>query len=412
MAPWPTLRFHDADILIPGAGATGLLAAIAFARAGRRVMLVGPPPPPLHGRTVALFEGSLRALERLGVGAPPANISERIARFRIVDDTSSLFAPPPAIFEAAEIGLDAFGRNIANNDLVAEWTTIAARTPGITRITAMVRTYDFGKDAVHATLDDGTVVRTKLVVAADGHRSVARTAAGISTRETEYPQVALTALLRHRRTHGNFSTEFHTRSGPFTFVPLPSLPNAPHRSSLVWLMSPADGERRRGLARAELADEIAERAKHWFGAVEIESDMAIFPMRTLRASALTASRLLLVGEAAHAFPPLAAQGLNLGIRDVADAAETFGNVALESESAVSTALQRFETSRRSDIDLRTRAVDLLNRSLLVSMLPVDALRGVALGAVSALPPLRRAVLAEGIMPAMAPASARRARVAV
>ncbi len=399
----------NADILVPGAGATGLLAAIAFARAGRSVLLVGPPPPPLHGRTVALFEGSLRALEALGVGPPPANLSAAIEKFRIIDDTGSLFAPPPAIFEAADIGLDAFGRNIANDDLVREWSRIAFETPGIIRIDAMVETYDFGADAVRATLDDGRVVTTKLAIAADGHKSAARHAADIATRESAYPQVALTALLRHRRSHANFSTEFHTRSGPFTFVPLPPLPDAPHRSSLVWLMSETDGERRRAMSLAALGEEIATHAKHAFGSVAIEGRIAMFPMRTLRANMLTARRLLLVGEAAHAFPPLAAQGLNLGIRDVADSVETFAHVALDDASAVESALQRYATSRRSDIDLRTRAVDLLNRSLLVSVLPVDILRGVALGAVTALPPLRRAVLAEGIMPAMAPASARRPR---
>lgn len=399
-----------ADILVAGAGATGLMAAIAFARAGRKVVLVGKQPPPLHGRTVALFEGSLLALDALGLADALAGRSAAIRSFRIVDDTGSVFAPPPAIFEAADIGLDAFGQNISNDDLVHALAAIADGTANLTRRDAMVAAYDFATDHVRATLDDGATIDARLVVAADGHASPARKAAGIETREWAYPQVALTALLRHRRTNGAFSTEFHTRSGPFTFVPMPPLPDAPHRSSLVWLMTPEEGERRRGLSSAALAREIEDRSKHWFGSVEIEGKIAVFPMRTLQAVRLVGTRLLLVGEAAHAFPPLAAQGLNLGIRDVADAVGTFADLPLGDDATVENALRGFEESRRTDIDLRTRGVDLLNRSLLTPFLPADMLRGAALAAVTTLAPLRRAILSEGIMPALAPIVARRRAV--
>ena len=395
------------DVLVAGAGATGLLAAIAFARAGRTVTLVGRVPPPLNGRTVALFEGSLRALDTLGLSEALTRRSAAIRSFRIVDDTGSVFAPPPAIFEAADIGLDAFGQNIANDDLVQALALIAGQTANLDRREALVTSYEFASDHVHVTLDDGSTLVAHLVIAADGYKSAARTVAGIETREWSYPQVALTALLRHRRTNGAFSTEFHTRSGPFTFVPLPSLPDAPHRSSLVWLMTPREGERRRLLDPAALAREIEDHSHHWFGPVAIEGKIAVFPMRTLRAARLVGPRLLLVGEAAHAFPPLAAQGLNLGIRDVADVVGAFAGLSLGDRGAVSDALQGFEVSRRADIDLRTRSVDLLNRSLLLPLLPTDLLRGAALAAVTAVAPLRRAVLAEGIMPALAPALPRK-----
>lgn len=395
------------DILVVGAGATGLMAAIAFARAGRHVTLVGKKPPPLHGRTVALFEGSLRALDALGLADALSGHSAAIRSFRIVDDTGSMFAPPPAIFESADIGLDAFGQNIANDDLVHALAAIAEDTASLARRDAMVAAYDFASDHVRATLDDGTTIDARLVIAADGHASPARKAAGIETRQWDYPQVALTALLRHRRTNGAFSTEFHTRSGPFTFVPMPPLPDAPHRSSLVWLMTPDEGERRRALSSDALAREIEDQSKHWFGPIAIEGKIAVFPMRTLHAKHLIATRLLLVGEAAHAFPPLAAQGLNLGIRDVADAVATFANLPLDDDAGVAGALHGFEESRRTDIDLRTHGVDLLNRSLLTPFLPADMLRGAALAAVTTVAPLRRAILSEGIMPALAPIATRR-----
>ena len=396
------------DILVAGAGATGLLAAIAFSRAGRKVALVGKPPLPLHGRTVALFEGSLRALEALGLADTLTGHAEPIRGFRIVDDTGSVFAPPPAVFRASDIGLDAFGRNIANDDLVETLSRLADAEPSITRYAAFAEAYTASVDHVAATLDDGRLLRARLVVAADGHKSAARAAAGIEIHETSYPQVALTAILRHRRTHDNFSTEFHTRQGPFTFVPMPARPDAPYRSSLVWLMTPQEGDRRRALDSPALAREIADRSRHWFGPIAIEGQIAVFPMRTLRAMRLTAPRLLLVGEAAHAFPPLAAQGLNLGIRDTVDAASAIAGLTLGDGEAVAAALARFETSRRADIDMRTRAVDVLNRSLLLPVLPVDFLRGAALAGVTAIAPLRRAILSEGIMPALSPPNCRRA----
>lgn len=388
------------DILVAGAGATGQLAAIAFGRAGRRVCLVGRKPPPLHGRTVALFEGSLRALDALGLRGLVEGRSAAIERFRIIDDTGSPFAPPPALFDPAEIGLAAFGRNIGNDALVAALDEVLEGVPAVTRVDAMVRSYAPSPGRIEAALDDGRVLTAGIVVGADGHKSPARDAAGIGVREWSYPQVALTALLRQRRPHHGFSTEFHTRGGPFTFVPLPPQEGAPHRSSLVWLMPPKEGERRRGLDREDLGREIADRAHHRFGEIAIEGEIAMFPMRTLRAARVSGPRTLLVGEAAHAFPPLAAQGLNLGIRDVADAAAALDGVPLGDAEAVSAGLQRYEAARRADIDLRTQAVDLLNRSLLIPLLPMDALRGAALGLASALPPLRQALLSEGIMPAL------------
>jgi 2-octaprenyl-6-methoxyphenol hydroxylase len=393
-------------ILVAGAGATGLIAALALARRGRAVTLVGKTPPPLHGRTVALFEGSLRALDALGLGGIVDAESAAIDSFRIVDDTGSIFAPPPAIMHAHEIGLKSFGRNIGNDDLVRDLAACVAREPNITRIDGFIANYAFRDDGVRVELDDGRSLETSVVIAADGHKSMARAAAEIGTREWAYPQLAMTALLRHRRPHHAFSTEFHTRGGPFTFVPLAPKPDAPHRSSLVWLMSTAEGERRKALDRAALTREIEDLSRHWFGAIAIEGEIAVFPMRTLQAMRVTAPRLLLVGEAAHAFPPLAAQGLNLGIRDVADAVAALDGFKGGYDD-LERALARYEDSRRADIDVRTRMVDLLNRSLLIPFLPVDILRGAALGLVSLAPPLRRAILAEGIMPTLASRPLRR-----
>ncbi len=392
----------ETDILAVGAGAAGLIAAIALARTGHRVALVGRKPPPLPGRTVALFEGSLQLLEQFDLRAmlDPATspISAPVRAMRIIDDTGSPFRAATGYFEAEEIGLDAFGLNVPNDDIVQALARVAENIDNLETLEAFVADYAFGDDGVVATLDDGRRVRCRLIVAGDGRNSLARRTAGIEATEWSYPQTAITLILRHRRAHHDTTTEYHTRSGPFTFVPMPPLPDAPYRSSLVWLVGPGEAKRLLALPREKLGERIADQAHHRFGACEIEGDIGAFPMGGMRTKAVSAPRLMLVGEACHVFPPLAAQGLNLGIRDSVDAARALEGVDISDARALSQAIQSFEDSRRADIDLRTQAVDLLNRSLISGLPPVDFLRGFGMSAVSAIGPLRRAVLREGVSP--------------
>ena len=392
---------HKFDILVAGAGASGLIAAIALARTGHSVGLVGKTPGSLPGRTVALFEGSLRHLDDLGLREKVADIAAVVKGIRIIDDTSSLFRPPPALFTAEEIGLDAFGLNVPNDDIVAMLSKVVDGMREITRIEAFVSSYDFRDDGVTAFLEDGREIECAVVVAGDGRNSPARKAADIEIKEWSYPQTAITGYLRHRRPHDGITTEFHTRFGPFTFVPMPPAADGRKRSSLVWLMPPAEAKRRLALSPRELAAEIEDQSHYRYGAIEIEGKLGAFPMAGMRTLKVSGPRLMLVGEACHVFPPLGAQGLNLGIRDSSDAALALDGVDLTDAKAIETAVAAYETSRRADIDIRTRGVDILNRTLLADFLPVDFLRGVGLAAVTAIGPLRRAILREGIEPTLA-----------
>ncbi|MFV0279754.1 MAG: FAD-dependent monooxygenase [Rhodoblastus sp.] len=389
------------DILVAGAGASGLIAAIALARSGARIALVGKTPGPLPGRTVALFEGSLRLLDDLDLRAPLEKISAPVRGIRIIDDTSSIFRPPPALFTSDEIGLDAFGLNIPNDDIVAMLSQTVDGIANISREEAFVVSYDFREDGVTAELDDGRRIECALVVAGDGRNSPARKEAAIQIREWSYPQTAITGILRCRRPHDDITTEFHTRHGPFTFVPMPPTADAPRRLSLVWLMPPAQAKRRMALDAKKLAAEIEEQSHYRYGAISIEGALGAFPMAGMRTGKVTAPRLMLVGEACHVFPPLGAQGLNLGIRDSSDAALALDGVDLGNPGAIAKALADYEQSRRADIDIRTRGVDVLNRALLADFLPMDLARGLGFAAVTAIGPLRRAILREGVEPTLA-----------
>ncbi|TDX64296.1 2-octaprenyl-6-methoxyphenol hydroxylase [Methylosinus sp. sav-2] len=391
----------DTQILVAGAGSTGIAAALAFANAGWRVTLAGRFPPPLPGRTIALFEASVRFLDSIGVLEKVRAAACPIETIQMVDDTDQLLPVPDLVMRSEEIDLPAFGLNVSNDELTAILLEHARATQGFEIIESDIADYEFEDDGAAAILADGRRIEADFIVAADGRGSKARAAAGIDTKEWTYPQVALTALLRHELPHDNVSTEFHTRSGPFTLVPLPPREGAEHRSSLVWLMSPRDAKRRLAKPRDELQYEMEDYSREKLGSITIESGIGEFRMGGLQVSRLTAPRLALVGETCHVFPPIGAQGLNLSLRDVADLEDCLASVDLRNPKELARALMRYEVHRRADIGFRTHGVDLLNRSLIVPYLPIDLLRGAGFIAMTALGPLRRAVMREGVAPHLA-----------
>ena len=383
------------DVAIVGAGAVGLAAALVLAADGFRVALVGPAGARPDGRTVALLDGSVRLLQAAGVWEGLQARAAPLEVLRIVDDTGSLFRPPPASFRAGEIGLGAFGWNIESAALVSGLGE-AALAAGIAWRQVGAERFDSGAAHVRLTLSDGTALDAALLVAADGRRSRLREAAGIATRERRYPQSALTTLLLHDRPHDGASTEFHTREGPFTLVPLPG-----HRSSLVWVTAPERGERLMALDDAGLARAIEEQSRSMLGRVGIDGPRGLVPIGHLTVERYSAPRLALTGEAAHALPPIGAQGLNLGMRDVAALRDRLVDARKAKEDLGGQAvLASYERGRRRDVPVRAAAVDLLNRSLLADLLPADLARGLGLAALASIGPLRRLVMRQGLSPAL------------
>ncbi len=392
-------RADIADVIVSGAGAAGLAAAVALAKNGFVVVCAGPIDTTPTGRTVALFEGSLRFLRQLGVWSRFADGAQPIKAIRMIDDTGPFLPVPDLTLEAAEIDLDALGSNVEIDRLVLGLAEEAATLPNLTLTGTLLKTIAFEEDCVRVVGEDGRAFAGRLIVAADGRRSPARRAAGIAARTWRYSQVALTTIVSHRRPHESFSTEFHTRTGPCTLVPLKGTQDTPHRSSLVWLMAPREGDRRRALTDEALALELQHQTRSILGRMTLEPARGFFPMEGLRVKRLTGPRIALIGEAAHAFPPLAAQGLNLTLRDVAQLVATLsGARTQDGDIGALAVLARFEAARRRDVALRTSGVDVLNRSIMTQSLPVDAIRGAGAIAVRFIGPLRRALLREGIVP--------------
>jgi len=387
------LRHETFDIAVVGAGAVGLSAALAFARDGYRTALVGALDVRRDGRTVALLNGSIRFLDALGAWPALRNEAAPLETMRIVDDTGSLFRPPPVSFSAGEIGLDAFGWNIENAALVEGLAEKARGQENLTLVPEQAAAFDPGSTAAVVSLKSGSDVRAGLVVAADGRHSMLRQSAGIEVRTWSYSQSAATAILAHDRDHRDSSTEFHTRHGPFTLVPLPG-----RRSSLVWVTSTEEAQRLAALDDEELGRRIEGQAQSLLGAMRLDGPRGLVPMSGLSVSRFWAPRLALVGEAAHVFPPIGAQGLNLGFRDVAALRDAVVDAGEGRTAGDEDTLRRYQRGRDLDVRLRTAAVDSLNRTLLTGLIPADFVRGAGLLALSNIGPLRRAVMREGVLP--------------
>jgi len=379
------------DIIVAGTGPAGLIAALLLAHDGHRVALAGPLPNRADRRTTALMSPSLGVLERVGVLENVARGAAELRSMRIVDATGRLVRAPTVTFRAAEIGEQRFGINIPNAHLLDVLADAVSAEPLIDWRQAMVESYSLTDDRATAILSDGNEIAGKLLVAADGRGSRARDAAGITVRSSTLPQAALVANFAHSRPHGFISTEFHTETGPFTQVPLPG-----DRSSLVWVLRPADAERMKGWDDARLSQAIEQRMGSMLGHVAVESGRQAFPLTTLTPSTLARSRTVLVGEAAHVFPPIGAQGLNLGIRDIADLASVAA--AHRDDPGSPAALSAYDRRRRLDVTARSTAVNLLNGSLLSSLLPAQMARSVGLAALDAFAPLRGFFMREGLVP--------------
>jgi 2-octaprenyl-6-methoxyphenol hydroxylase len=382
-----------AEVAVIGAGPAGLVSAIALAAAGVDTLLIAPPAQADH-RTTALLAGSVTALDTLGAWRSCAPQAAPLKKLRIIDDTRRLFRAPEVSFSAAEIDCEAFGHNIENRHLIAALQTRAAALD-LRSIAAPALAIESEASAVTIRHADGEA-RVQLAIGADGARSICRTAAGIMTRRRAYPQAALTLNLAHARTHDDTSTEFHTEEGPFTLVPLPG-----RRSSLVCVVAPGHCEELAAMDDAALSAEIERRAHSLLGPMTVEAGRGVFPLAVETADGFARNRIVLVGEAAHIVPPIGAQGLNLGIRDAATIAEIVAGAHQHGDDVGGIeVLRRYDQERRADIVTRTLAVDLLNRSLLSDFLPAHGARGLSLYLVDRIGPLRRAMMREGITPAV------------
>lgn len=296
----------DVEVAIVGAGVVG--AALARALASLRVALLAQPAPPrpgpgaLDSRIYAISPGNAAFLARIGAWtAIPQDRLAPVHAMRVFGDDGQ-----------ARLEFDAYRSGVAELAWIVEDAELQAALRAGLEVYSSAECGRIEVDAERATLSlrDGTALRAKVVVGADGAHSVVRAQAGIAVREQGYGQVAVVANFACERPHRNVALQWFQGGPVLALLPLPG-----ERVSMVWSVAEAEAARLLALAPEELCDAVAAASRHALGALGLVSAPRAFPLRRLRAQRMVAPRTALLGDAAHVIHPLAGQGANLGLQD-------------------------------------------------------------------------------------------------
>jgi len=376
--------------VVVGGGLAGLAAAVAVATAGLTTLHLAPKGP-ADRRTSALMNPSVALLQQLDLIAEPGALGQPLTQIRINDATDRLIRAPETLFDSKDAGLDAFGWNFANVALTSAFEAAGAALSNLTTIEAPLTAIAVTEGRHVLSLADGTTIKTALVVGADGKKSTVRAAAGITTREHVFAQAALVCDLTLGRPLNGTSVEFHYDQGPFTLVPAGG-----NRANLVWIEEREVLDAAKAGGDERLIAEFAARSMRLFGEIALAGPVHVFPLSTLTVATAGARGVVLVGEAAHAFPPIGAQGLNLGLRDVADLGAALAATDRSTDDWADRLSVDYARRRAGDLGRTGAVVDALFRSLLAEMLPAQALRAGGLWALKLVPALRRQAFSLGM----------------
>lgn len=377
------------DVVVVGGGLAGISAAIAAHQAGFKTAVVAKVSTEVDERTTALFMPSIDFLDQIGIWKKIKSETEALKTMRILDGTSRLIRSRPASFHSSEIELEQFGFNIPNKILLKALSERLTELK-ITHYNDLASGYVDEADVAILNLVNGDTLQANHVIAADGRNSLIREKSGITHRAWQYHQKAIVLSFKHKLAHQNISTELHTEKGPFTQVPLPG-----KRSSLVWAIKPEEEMQILGLPLSELNHMAEDNMHSILGAVDIDTTPQCYPLSSLLADKFGKGRVLLVGEAGHAFPPIGAQGLNLGLRDVMKAIECISSHGARGVHEVTSAADAYHRARQVDVVTRTFGIDMFNRTLLTSFLPVQLIRSGVISAASSVPFLKQILMRQG-----------------
>lgn len=387
---------RDHDIIIAGGGLNGPALGLALARAGLTVAVVDAQPAraraeaAFDGRAYALAIASRRLLSAIGVW--PALAADSQPMLKIVASDGRAGEGPARLalrFDSAEIEEGPVGHMVEDRHLYAAFLTAMEACPGLTHIPATTVTgHQAGAAGVTVTLSDGRELTAAMLAACDGRTSPAAVRAGIRRTGHAYGQTALVAAIAHERPHHGIAHQFFMPTGPLAILPLTG-----NRSSIVW--SEADANAR---AIAALDDEgflavLRPRFGDFLGAIALAGPRFSYPLNLTLADSYVAPRLALVGDAAHGVHPIAGQGLNLGLRDVAALAEVLVGAHRRGEDiGAPDVLERYQRWRRFDATSLALGMDAVNTLFSNDNQLLRMARDAGLGLVNRIAPLRRAFM--------------------
>ena len=379
------------ELIVVGGGLAGLTLGIACASAGIEVAVIDREDPadmvaePFDGRTTAIAHGSKQVLDGIGLWPLVAAEAEPILEIRVADGSSPLFLH----YDHRDLGEAPLGYIVENRALRRGLIERARALPSLRHLAPLkVESVERGPAAAIAHLADGSTLKGELVAACDGKNSPLRRAAGIRTIDWDYPQTGIVCTVRHQFPHRGVAVEHFLPAGPFAILPMTG-----QRSSIVWTERAALAPDILALDDKGFGAELARRFGDFLGAVEVVGPRWSYPLSLLHAERYTAPRLALVADAAHVIHPIAGQGLNLGIRDIAALAELVVDARrLGLDIATPEMLRRYERRRRFDNVTLAAVTDGLNRLFSNDLAPVRLARDVGLAMVNRMPPVKRLLM--------------------
>jgi 2-octaprenyl-6-methoxyphenol hydroxylase len=387
----------DAELVVAGAGLNGLLLAVACAGAGLSVAVVDPQDPAamldqgFDGRTSAIAYGSQRVLAGIGLWPAVAGEAEPILEIRVADDNSPfiLHYDHRDLAAAPEEPAPPLGFIVENRVLRRALFEQARALPSLQLLAGRrIAAVEADAGGAVARLGDGDQLRCRLVAAADGKDSPLRRGAQIRIVEWRYAQTGIVTTVAHARPHAGIAVEHFLPAGPFAILPMRA-----NRSSIVWTEQADLAKAILALPEAEFAAELKARFGDFLGALEPVGPRWSYPLSLMLAQRYVARRMALVGEAAHVIHPIAGQGLNIGIRDVAALAElVVDRRRLGLDIGDDALLSHYQRRRRTDALVLAAVTDGLNRLFSNTLAPLRLTRDLGLAAVNRLPPLKRRLM--------------------
>jgi 2-octaprenyl-6-methoxyphenol hydroxylase len=384
----PTPSDIVTEVAIVGGGLSGLTLAAALATAGVPVVCVDRDSPDAQldadfdGRTTALAYCSQQVLDVAGVWRHMADDAAAILDIRASDQGRPLFLH----YDHRDIGLGPFGYVLDNAVIRRALFARVAELPGLVHIAPAAVT-GIARDARGArlTLDDGRAVRARLIVGADGKKSLCRADAGIGVMRWSYNQTAIICNIGHEKPHRGVAVELFLPNGPFAMLPLSG-----NRSSIIWSERSDLVPAYMALSEEAFTAELQRRVGRWLGRVRPVTRRWSWPLGVMHAERYTDQRLALIGEAAHAMHPIAGQGLNMGVRDVAALAEVIVDAwRLGLDVGGSPVLENYQRWRRADNLLLITVTDALTRLFSNDIGPLKLVRTLGMAAVNRMPPLKK-----------------------
>ncbi len=389
------------DVAIAGGGPLGRTLALALGRLapqGFRIALIDAEPAGAErgsagdARALALSAATKNLLSALDLWAELAPFVQAIEKIEITDSALSAALRPHLLGFDDELepdGTRAF--MVEHGDLARVLAASVAAEPAITVYASdRVTDFDAGPFAVEVSLGHGATIAASLLVAADGKRSALRERAGIKCVGWSYPQVGIVATVAHERPHHGKAVQHFLPAGPFAILPL-----AGNRSSIVWTEDAAEGTAIMAAGEDRFLEELGKRFGARLGAIALAGPRQSFSLDMQIARSFVADRFALIGDAAHVVHPLAGQGLNIGMRDVAALTEIVVETArLGLDIGGGVPLERYERWRRFDSAFSAAVMDGLNRLFSNDSAPLRTLRDLGLGLVDRVPAVKQFLVSE------------------